>query len=335
MHTHKPSSPIHGGDTSSAEKHFGAPRDGWLDLSTGINPNPYPDCVPSRAALTNLPTSGDLQNLLQVARRSYGAHETAPICAAPGTQALLQVLPSVINARGPVAVVSPTYNEHAHLWRLGGAPVIEIDDLNQVGDASVVVIVNPNNPDGRISNISTLENLRVALAAKGGLLIIDEAFADVEPEISMVPQAGQDGLLVLRSFGKFFGLAGLRLGFALGTDQLISDLSNRLGPWAVSGAAIEIGSRALADQNWINETRQSLASARQHLDEMVISANLNLVGGTDLFRLTRSETASAVYEKLGRAGILVRAFDDRQDWLRFGLPGSEAEFIRLEEALNR
>lgn len=327
------SPPNHGGDISVADAYFGAPMDGWLDLSTGINPTPYLDLVLSPAALSDLPTASSLVALLNAARASYGVADEASLCAAPGTQALLQILSTTVDPKGPVAVLSPTYSEHAHLWRVNGYPVMEVDDLDSVGNAAVVVVVNPNNPDGRLYDVTRLEALRSKLAASGGLLVLDEAFADVAPEISMAPRAGQEGLLILRSFGKFFGLAGIRLGFAVGNESLIDILAARLGPWAVSGPAIEIGARALCDTDWIDQTRFALASARSRLDTILISSGLEIIGGTDLYRLTRARDTKAHYEQLGRAGILVRRFDEQPDWLRFGLPGDGAAFKRLAKAL--
>ncbi|NKB19792.1 MAG: aminotransferase class I/II-fold pyridoxal phosphate-dependent enzyme, partial [Alphaproteobacteria bacterium] len=236
--------PNHGGEISVAEARFGVPENEWLDLSTGINPNPYSDFELSSAALSDLPTGSALTGLLEAARKAYTIPNEAALCAAPGTQAFLQILPDLVVSKGPVAVVSPTYSEHAHLWRVSGYPVLEVDDVKSVGDAVVVIVVNPNNPDGRKCDVETLDALRRKLDRSGGLLIVDEAFADVTPEISMTPHAGSEGLLVLRSFGKFFGLAGLRLGFAVGPEMLINRLVARLGPWAVSGPAIEIGTKA-------------------------------------------------------------------------------------------
>ena len=327
------SSPDHGGDISVAEAYFGSPANGWLDLSTGINPTPYPELALSLAALSGLPTAGSLAVLLTAARAAYGVAEGGALCAAAGTQALLQVLPALVGPKGPVAVLSPTYSEHAHLWRVNGYPVMEIDSLEAVGNAVVVVVVNPNNPDGRLYDVVQLEALRSRLAASGGLLVVDEAFADVTPNMSLAPRAGSEGLLILRSFGKFFGLAGLRLGFAIGTESLIEFLAARLGPWAISGPAIEIGTRAVGDTAWIDQSRIGLASARTRLNAILILAGLQIVGGTDLYSLTQAKDAQARYEQLGRAGILVRRFDDQPEWLRFGLPGDDAAFQRLAEAL--
>lgn len=327
------SAPVHGGDLSQAGDHFGEPEAGWLDLSTGINPRPYPDIDVSPEALARLPSSGALKGLLAAARTAYGIPDDAGLCAAPGTQAILQALPEIV-VRAGVAVVSPTYGEHAYIWRQTGYAVSEIDNLDQTGDCRIVVIVNPNNPDGRRIEPAMLDALRADLAATGGFLIVDEAFADVTPSLSMAPSAGREGLLVLRSFGKFFGLAGIRLGFAAGPADLVELLAARLGPWAVSGPAIEIGTRALADSAWIEATRAALAASRARLDRLLLASGFSIVGGTDLYRLVACDGSHACFQNLAGAGVLVREFPDRPGWLRFGLPGSEADFNRLERALE-
>ena len=323
----------HGGNLSRATEIFGLPARGWLDLSTGINPNGYADLSVTSDGWAQLPSSGALRSLLDAARRAYGVADAAAVCAAPGTQALIQLLPT-LRAAATVAVVSPTYGEHGHVWRLAGHRVVEIDGPERAAGAAVVVVTSPNNPDGRVFDGETLEQLRIRLARRKGLLIVDEAFADVMPEVSIAGNAGAPGLVVLRSFGKFYGLAGLRLGFAIGSPETIGAIENRLGPWAVSGPAIEIGSRALTDAHWAAETRKSLARLRERLDGVLEAAGLAVVGGTDLFRLVRCDDAHSVFLRLGRSGILVREFPYRPDWLRFGLPGNDVAFDRLEKALS-
>lgn len=322
----------HGGNLSRATEIFGLPARGWLDLSTGINPNGYADLSVTSDGWAQLPSSGALRSLLDAARRAYGVADAAAVCAAPGTQALIQLLPG-LRAAATVAVVSPTYGEHGHVWRLAGHRVVEIDGPERAAGAAVVVVTSPNNPDGRVFDGETLEQLRIRLARRKGLLIVDEAFADVAPEISLAPMAGADGLVVLRSFGKFFGLAGLRLGFAAGPPALIAEIEARLGPWAVSGPALEIGRRALADRRWIAETRARLAALRHRLDELLRSAGYELIGGTDLFRLVACDDAQAVFLALARAGVLTRPFAGQPRWLRIGIPGDAAAFDRLARAL--
>lgn len=328
-----PNAPVHGGDLARAGERFGRPAEGWLDLSTGINPCPYPHTEISPELLARLPSSSALDGLLAAARAAYAIPPGAGLCAGPGTQAILQALPDIAG-NDDVAVISPTYGEHAHIWRRAGRRVTEVASLDRADGAGIVVVVNPNNPDGRLTEPEALDSVRARLAATGGLLVVDEAFADVAPQISVASATARKGLLVLRSFGKFFGLAGLRLGFAAGHPDLTDALAARLGPWAVPGPAIEIGARALADAEWIAATRSALAAARERLDRLLASHGLDIVGGTDLYRLVRCDDAPALFKKPAEAGILVRDFPDRPALLRFGLPGSDADFDRLDRALG-
>lgn len=322
----------HGGDLGAAADAFGVPPDGWLDLSTGINPIPYPIGELPTAVWQRLPIHADETRLSDAARAYYGPPENTALVAAPGTQAIIQLLPR-LRAAGTVAIVSPTYGEHGHRWRAAGHTVTEVKDP-ELANADVIVIVNPNNPDGRATTPAALLTLARRQAARGGWLVVDEAFGDVAPKLSIVPASGEPGLIVMRSFGKFFGLAGLRLGFALGDSAIIAALADALGPWAVPGPALLLGARALLDQSWQIETRDRLADDAAKLDAMLATAGLTLVGGTTLFRLFESASAPALYEHLGRAGILVRIFDRNPAWLRFGLPGSSADWARLDRALN-
>ncbi len=323
----------HGGDLADAEANFGAPSKVWLDLSTGISPLPFPFRLPSGLAWQQLPQANRLTALLRIARRAYAAPGDAPIVAAPGTQALIQLLPLVCPARR-VAIVGPTYTEHALCWREAGAEVRTVNELDDELDADVVVVVNPNNPDGRCWRPSRILASAEALGRRGGLLIVDEAFADVLPEASVASSAGMGALIVLRSFGKFFGLAGLRLGFALGPSAIIERLETLLGPWAVSGPAIEIGAEALSDLSWQARTRDMLHELAIDLDSTLAEAGLTVVGGTDLYRLVAHPAAQRIHAGLAGQGIWVRRFDNAPDWLRFGLPAGRAEHARLAQGLR-
>lgn len=323
----------HGGDLVLAGKEFGAPHGGWLDLSTGINPYPYPDITFAESAVTRLPQRDAMDALLSAARAAYQIAAAADLAAGPGSQSILQLLP---NLRAPctVAVLGPTYDEHALTWGRQGHRVVEYSSIEAAAGADVVVVVNPNNPDGRIAGKTELIGTACELARKDGWLILDEAFADIAPEISLAPDLDLPNTIVVRSFGKFFGLPGLRLGFAAGAPRLIQALARQLGPWAVSGPAIEIGRRALNDRDWIEATRARLASARQELDAVLQATGMTVVGGTDLFRLVETLDAQQIYRRLGQLGIFVRRFDHHPDWLRLGLPGSGAALHRLATALQ-
>ena len=327
-------SPLHhGGRLDQASAAFGEPPEGWLDLSTGINPFAYDALTIHPDLIRRLPHEGDLGGLLLAARSAYGLGPATAVAAAPGTQAIIQILPH-LREPSTVAVLGPTYEEHAACWRHAGHSVSEVDSLPDALAADVVVAVNPNNPDGRLIPASALAEAADELFQGGGLLIADEAFADVAPDFSTAPLLPLPGLVVLRSLGKFFGLAGLRLGFAAGDAEIVSAIRERLGPWAVSGPAITIGHRALSDRRWQEDMRQTLGGARRQLDRLLAGNNLTVIGGTDLFRLVEADDAGRIYEHLARNGILTRYFQSHSRWLRIGLPGSDGNQARLAEALN-
>lgn len=324
----------HGGDLSAARRAFGAPEGGWLDLSTGVNPWPYPCGNIDPETLTRLPQDDALEALLAAARRAYGIPPDSGLIAAPGSQALIQVLPGM-RRRSRVAVLAPTYEEHAVAWHARGHVVDEVASLADCRDADVVVVVNPNNPDGRVTDRVTLAGIAERLAARGGWLVVDETFADVAPRASLASTRGFANTFVMRSFGKFFGLPGLRLGFIAGPPALVDSIARRLGPWAVSGPALEIGRRALADAEWAAGTRRRLEAMRRKLDAVLAEAGLPVVGGTDLFRLVETPAARDLYRGLGRAGVLVRSFERHPRWLRVGLPPSAEALNRLSAELRR
>lgn len=315
----------HGGALSRAELRFGRPADGWLDLSTGIAPFAYPVPALDAACWRRLPDPVETDRLRAAAAASYGATDVASVVAAPGSQALIQALARLLPA-GQATLVEPTYSEHARCWQRAGHAVEAVAEVEVLADSPATrygIVVNPNNPDGRRADPALLCDLADRFAARDGVLVVDEAFADLDPELSVARHAGRPGLVVLRSVGKFFGLAGLRLGFALAPAVLARQLSAELGPWPVSGPAIIVGCRLLGDGSWIARNRRALALARAELDRVLAHAGLQGAGGTDLFRLTESPDAPALYEKLGRAGVLVRAFAGRPDWLRFGIPDAQ------------
>jgi len=232
-----------------------------------------------------------------------------------------------------VAIAGPTYSEHEIAWSRADRIVSPRAGWSELAGADVAVVVNPNNPDGRLIEWSRIAELADDLAKRHGVLIVDEAFCDAAPEMSAVALAARDNLIVLRSFGKFFGLAGLRLGFCISAPAFAGRLADALGPWAVSGPALEIGTRALTDTAWIGETRTKLAAYRARLQGVLVGAGLRIAGGTDLFCLVDSANAGALHRHLGLAGILVRRFADQPRWLRFGLPGDDAGLARLAAAL--
>jgi cobalamin biosynthetic protein CobC len=244
------------------------------------------------------------------------------------------LLPHIMALRPPgrVAVLGPTYAEHARVAALAGHRVGEAASFGDLAGAALAIIVNPNNPDGRLVAKGDLLALADALAP--GLLVVDEAFMDVAPaDASLAGDVLRANLVVLRSFGKFFGLPGLRLGFALASADTAARLRASLGPWAVSGPALAIGAVALADAAWSVAMRARLEAAAQRLDDLLTAAGVTVVGGTTLFRLAHTPDARGLFEHLGRAGIFARQFAEQPAWLRFGLPGAEADWQRVAAAL--
>lgn len=316
----------HGGDLDRARAHYG---DGdWLDLSTGINrvPYPLPELVPR--AWTALPTGEDRRALEAAARRTYGT--AAEVAALAGAQAAIQLVPRLLPP-GRAAVLTPTYNEHAAALSAQGWQVVPAREPADLAGADLAVVVNPNNPDGRSWSPCDL----AALAVRVGLLVVDESFADAHPELSLAPHLAELGkrVLVLRSFGKFYGLAGVRLGFALGAAPLIERLRVLAGPWAVSGPAIATGCAALADEVWQQATVARLHQDAARLDVLAEAAGWQLLGGTALFRTYETGGAAAEQRRLARAAIWSRRFPYSKAWLRLGLPGNEVQWRRLEAAL--
>jgi cobalamin biosynthetic protein CobC len=322
----------HGGDLGAARLLFPGAPEPFIDLSTGINPYPYP--IPRLPAdlFTRLPEAAALDRLAAVAAQAYGAPSAAHVVAAPGTQILLPQV-AALAPSGRAAVLGPTYAEHARAAACAGHPVEDVTEVAGLRHAALAVVVNPNNPDGRIVPRATLLACARALPARA-LLVVDEAFMDVGPNgSSLCGDVGCGNIVVLRSFGKFFGLAGLRLGFAVASPEIAARLRAGLGPWAVAGPALEIGAAALADQSWAATTRVRLAQAALRLDQVLTGAGLTVAGGTSLFRLAHVEAASDLFHHLGRAGILARRFARKPTRLRFGLPASEPDWQRLEAAL--
>jgi cobalamin biosynthetic protein CobC len=328
----EPEAIVHGGNLDEISRRYpGAPKP-WIHLSTGINPIPYHVPPPSANAWSRLPTKADEHALLVAAVARYDVHDHAAIVAAPGTQALLQILPR-LRKSGTVAVLGPTYQEHALCWRRCGHRVQLVDEVAALAHADVAVVVNPNNPTGRLLSRESLAALAAKLAQRSGLLVVDEAFADVLPvDVSLAP-ALPPSTLVLRSFGKVYGLAGLRLGFAIAAPDLIDRLRDELGPWAVSGPALAIGTTALADNDWLRGARERFAADSRRLDHLLVTAGCRIIGGTPLFLLAERADAQALADRLARHGIHVRRFPYSATWLRFGLPGCEADWQRLEAAL--
>ena len=324
----------HGGDLDAARRLFPGAPEPFLDLSTGINPHPYPipDVWPED--FTRLPDAESLKRLTWHAATAYAAPSEDNVVPAPGSQILMTLIAGLVSP-GRAVILGPTYAEHARVAALAGHEVTTVKDLAPLCEADLAIVVNPNNPDGRVLGRKELLRIAEKQLGRGGLLVVDEAFMDAGPRgESLGLHVEEANVIVLRSFGKFFGLAGLRLSFALAPKHLAGRLRADLGPWPVSGPALTIGKAALWDWDWIEKTRLSLGHAARRLELLLQDVGLESIGHTELFNLVCSPDAQEWFETLGRAGILVRRFDEEPTWLRFGLPGDEPEWQRLEAALR-
>lgn len=320
----------HGGRVRAAAQRYGISEHDWLDLSTGINPNGWPVPVLPQNIWQHLPQDDD--ELYAAAQSYYGTASLLPVA---GSQAAIQALPR-LRAPGRVAIVMPSYAEHAHAWQRHGHQVIPTsaaEILHISDDVQVVVIVNPNNPSGKLFSRDELLRLHERLAARGGWLIVDEAFMDAAPEHSLASASPRARLIVLRSVGKFFGLAGARVGFVLAEQKLLHALAALLGPWPIAAPSRYVTTLALRDSTWQQATRHAFTLAAQRLSGLLTRHGLVPDGGCDLFQWVCRADAASVHDQLAQRGILTRLFDQPHS-VRFGLPRDEAQWVRLAAALS-
>ena len=325
---------IHGGRVDLAASLYPSAPTPWIDLSTGINPVPWPVGPIALARYQRLPLASEIAELTEAAAAFYGLPGNAAMLPVPGSELAIRLLPRMIGP-GRVGILAPTYGSHAQAWRDVGADVQELTALPDPDreDCKTLIVVNPNNPNGRVIARDDLTVFAQAWTARGRRLIVDEAFADLRPELSLLALRELPvRTLVLRSLGKFFGLAGLRVGFVVTSEPDAIAWRQLLGDWPVSGPACEIATAALRDASWIAATRARLSADRKRLDGLLGKAGLKLLGGTDLFRLFEASHAKDLLDHFARAGILVRGFASASRQYRFGLPADEAAWRRLESA---
>jgi cobalamin biosynthesis protein CobC len=325
---------IHGGRIDRAALLYPSAPQPWIDLSTGINPIAWPVPQIPLDRYQRLPLARELTQMTAAAADAYGLPANAAIVPVPGSEMAIRQLPRMLGL-GRVGILTPTYGSHAAAWRDAGSEVHELvalpDPRRQ--EFATLIVVNPNNPDGHAITRADLAAFAQGWTATGRRLIVDEAFADLRPDVSVLamPQLPVS-VTVLRSLGKFFGLAGLRVGFVVVTEPEASAWRRLLGDWPVSGPACEIATLALRDAAWIAATRARLAADRRRLDGVLGRASLQLLGGTDLFGLFEARDGIDLLDHFARAGILVRGFAAAPRHYRFGLPPDEAAWRRLEAA---
>lgn len=316
----------HGGNLAAARARYG--EGPWLDLSTGINPDAWP--VPADLAIDSRPLP-DPAALAALEAAAAGHFGVAPdqLCAMPGSEMGLRLLGPLLGGRGAHRV--PSYRTHGAIFA-DSTPLTP--DQPVPGDAALV-LANPNNPCGTLLSRTALEVLLAERRAAGGWLVVDEAFADAHPGASIAPLVDDhQRLIVFRSFGKFFGLAGLRLGFVLAPRSVIARYRALLGDWPIDAAALAIGTRAYRDTAWIDATRAALPARASALNAILQAHGLFPMGSSPLFRLVEHEDAPVLFDRLAHAHILVRPFEDAPHRLRFGVPHDPAALARLNRALG-
>ncbi len=321
----------HGGGLRLAAAQRGIPLDEWLDLSTGINPDSWPVPEVPAAIWSRLPEDDD--GLEQAARLYYNAEAILPVA---GSQAAIQALPALRSSCN-VGVLTPGYAEHAHAWQRAGHRVsaLAVEAIETaLSQLDVLIIINPNNPTGAGFSIEQLLRWHQQLADRGGWLVVDEAFIDVTPEQSLTLYSTRTGLIVLRSLGKFFGLAGARLGFVCAQAELLAQLKSLLGPWTINAPTRWLAKAALADTQWQQATRKRLCNDAVRLYDLLAQYELEPDGGCALFQWVKTPQATFIYENFAASGVLIRLFSNTSS-LRFGLPGSESDWQRLTLALMK
>jgi cobalamin biosynthesis protein CobC len=323
---------VHGGRLRIAANEENISLEKWLDLSTGISPFSYPVPPIEQRWWHRLPEDED--DLPRAAEDYFGV-DRSNILAVAGSQAAIQTLPRMFSA-GAVGVLRPSYNEHEHAWRVAGHRVFEFDSAEELTRAETgldtVIICNPNNPTGYSWDRQAIELLANKLTDRGGRLIVDEAFIDATPDMSAADLIRTQRIIILRSLGKFFGLAGVRVGFVLAAKEILAQLAEQLGPWTIAGPSRYVAACALSDSAWQSQQRIRLKSLSEQLTKVLESGGLNSGGGTEYFRYVRSSQSKQIFQQLRKRAILTRVFE-KHDGLRFGLPASSLDLRRLAEAL--
>ena len=340
--------PLHGGDIVSASARFGIPVAQWLDLSTGLNPVAYPVPVLEAEVFQRLPYLRP--EFIDAAANYYGNDQLMP---SNGSQLIIQELPNCL-AKLPVLLPEYGYQEHHDHWKRHGNPIeyypafdpheaaATIEAALEKGEAFHLVIINPNNPTGLGFAPEQLADWARSMPP-GGYMVIDEAFIDVTPEMSVLGRHFCDNMLVLRSFGKFFGLAGIRLGFVFAHPELRNMLQQRTGIWAVNGPAQALATQALLDSDWQataqHRIRRCADATQQLFAPLFRCLKTPRQIHTPLFssyQLSADEAVS-VQRHFACQGILLRVIwlNEHSSLLRVGVLNDENEIqvARLREVI--
>ena len=316
----------HGGDIELAVKKYGGARENWIDLSTGINGASYPWQQNIGVELRNLPSNKLLVNLEEAASTAYKVAENTETAAVSGAQQIINLLPICLKSYNSVAILGPTYNEYEKTFKNSGIKTQTVSQVSGLSSSDIAIIVNPNNPTGKVIADETLDEL----SKKVRILIIDESFK----MFSSRRTQKFNNIIQINSLGKFFGLAGVRLGFVSGPSDFIKTVKAILGPWPVSTLAAEIGIVALNDKVWISEMEKKLVTESNTLYEACSSKNWELIGKTSLFHTYATSSCLEVEKQFAAHGVWIRTFDYSKTWVRLGIPTSENEWTRVKRALN-
>ena len=337
-----PSALNHGGNLQQASEIYGVSMDAWLDMSTGISPWSYPvDDLPSNV-WRDLPPSND--ELIATAKKYYQIDEQN-VVVSPGSQLSIRLLPQLF-AKSKVALPVLGYQEHALSWKLAGHQlcfyqnVEELIQLIEDGKVDHAVVINPNNPS---CEKTTKEKLSYISNSIKGVLLVDEAFMDFyQTAPSQIPESSfgsaislnAENVIVVRSIGKFFGLAGLRLGFVIGLHPVLQKLQTLFQPWAINHASMLISRQALADTQWQEQQRLKIKAGAKQLEPLLFSLCQDFqelrIENTALFCsvFAQSIDVQKLHKQLAMLGVWTRMSnpDDKQAWLRFGLVGDMESF---------
>ena len=319
----------HGGALRAAAAASRIPLADWLDVSTGIAPWSWPVPTVPEHVWARLPEADDG---LLAAAAGYYRQPAERMVAVPGSQFAIRALPEQYPP-GRVGLPRIGYREHARAWQMAGHTPVYYDtpeELRATADGlDYAVLLAPNNP---LADMPTSDDCQTIADRLGpGRLIVDAAFLDCAPEPPTLPETA----ITLRSVGKFFGLAGLRLGFVIGAPEALAGLARRVEPWGVSHPARWVGARALADDAWQAAQRERIAEGSawllDRLAEHMPEARLASGGLFVTACFESPDAAPAWHTALARRGVLTRLGDDRR-WLRFGLV-KLAQRDRLASAL--
>ncbi|WP_371861399.1 threonine-phosphate decarboxylase CobD [Acetobacter cibinongensis] len=329
--------PAHGGQVQAVMQYFPHAPQPVYDLSTGISPFVYPGRMPDLSCLTHLPEEHEEATLRRLAARAYGVADAAMVAAGAGSQSLIALLPTLLQAE-QVCILGPTYSGHEQAWRLHTKFVTNVHTPQALAIAAtqpgtVCVLCNPNNPDGRLLPADWVRRLADRCAEHGNSLVVDEAFADFEGQ-SVASALPHPALIVLRSFGKTYGLPGVRLGFLLAAPELVERVRAAMGSWPVSTVALVLGQQALADKAWHRMAAQQAGQAHERLVSVLEEAGLVCHGECRLFTLVVHPQAAQLWQHLCERGIVTRIFAHQPDHLRIGLPAEEGAWHRLSQALR-